>query len=743
MTSVLQGHHRNTENCAAALKYPHPDLKRAIQPILEGLEKRCMFSGGTATLTNGELDVIGGLASNQITINRDETDNTILDVSLNGVSSTFKYADVKLIVATGGSGNDSIITQSNDSTVMTPMKIYGGNGHNYLVGGDGPDTIYGGSGRDKIIGGTTKNKIDGEGGGDLINTQGAPSVVARHRHHQVVDGSGASLGTTDKHTRYIKNDKLKSTVTPIVQAVAGAPVDGAYTPDQIRTAYGLATLDAENDQFPLYTNTGVGQTIVIVGGYVSPNFDNPTLPGDIQTFDSAFGLPLADVRYVQASGQTQQHDPSAELESALDIEWAHAMAPDASIIMVQVDATNGQFFGSDLLLGVQEAANEANQAGGGVVSMSFGTSSEDVQLGKLFDAVFGSKSNRDISWVASAGDDAGDLSTPATSPYVTAVGGTVLQADATGNIVSQTAWLYGGGGVSTFEPIPAYQKGLTINGRAVGTKRMVPDISLIAEARFGAVQVYTGATPVTPSIDVAVSGTSVGAPIFAGMVADLNELRQTQRQSVIGSQLNTQIYAAYHRTPSTTSSTGTLNTFSDIVAGNNTHQAYFGYDLASGLGTPQAQNLIPALAGIVVSDVPFVLNGDEISSLASGALAGNAINVVKSSGNAIIGPLTISLTLNPNNAVGAPQLTGTIVVSRNLDNTFNGVGTVGIVDTITAADGTTTTVTNTYNIRITGKVTVGKNGREHITGNVITIDPNTGAQIRQGTQQIFTATFTG
>ena len=599
-----------------------------------------------------------------------------------------------------------------------------GTGNNWLVGGDGPDTLIGGTGKDRIIGGTVHNVIDGNGGDDLINTRGAPSVVAHHRHAQLVDGAGASLHVNDKHVRYTKVDPITSSVKPIIIPTGpGGP--GGYNLAQISHLYGVDALGGINPEFPIYTNSGQGQTIAIVG---SRPIGLLGIGQGLEAYEAANGLPIANpVNVVNAPNQTGGgFDQTGALETALDVEWAHGLAPGARIVLVTVDSVNGSFFGSDLIQGMAEAANQLNRVGGGVVSMSFGSSTEDPIFAAQVDQITGSKYNRNISWVASAGDNAGDLSNPAMSQYVTSIGGTATILDASGNPVINDAWLYGGGGVSVFSPLPVYQQGLTINGKPVGNKRVGPDLSLIAESNGGAVKIYIAQGAVV--VQLSVSGTSVGAPIFSGMVALANELRSTLRTPILGAGLNTEIYKAYHNNP--------LGTFTDVISGNNTHQAYFGYDLASGLGTPNANVLVPALGGVVVSNLPLTLQGDEFAALGA-PLVGVGIAPASGVGFASIGPRTIALVLN---GTGATQITGQVNVPRALDGSFTGFSTVGITRTTVVA-GVSTTTTTVYNVKISGKVYRTKGGREHLNGTVVTIDPITGARLHQGLVPVFEATI--
>src|SRR5208282_764466 len=174
-----------------------------------------------------------------------------------------------------------------------------------------------------------------------------------------------------------------------------------------------------------------------------------------------------------------------EVEEALDVEWAHAIAPGARIILVEA---NSQAL-SDLMAGV---ATAASQPGVSVVSMSWGFAEGQAVFATdeaAYDSVFNVPG---VTFVASTGDyGAADPEYPAYSPKVVAVGGTSLTLNADGSYNSETGWGYysnaagayiaSGGGLSVYEPEPAYQQGVQSTG-----SRTTPDVSLVADPATGA-----------------------------------------------------------------------------------------------------------------------------------------------------------------------------------------------------------------------------------------------------------------
>jgi subtilase family serine protease len=215
------------------------------------------------------------------------------------------------------------------------------------------------------------------------------------------------------------------------------PPSGAFTPVQIEAAYRF-----NHVAFGTVAGDGSGETIAIVDAY-----DAPSIQSDLNTFDAQLGLPGATVVRINQSGGTSV--PAAdstggwELEESLDVEWAHAMAPGAKLLLVEAASAND----TDLLAAVDYASAHAN-----VVSMSWGGSEFSGEA--AYDTHF---SRAGVSFVASSGDAGAPASWPAASPDVLAVGGTVLALGANSIWSSETGWSGSGGGPSAYEARPPYQ----------------------------------------------------------------------------------------------------------------------------------------------------------------------------------------------------------------------------------------------------------------------------------------------
>ena len=200
-------------------------------------------------------------------------------------------------------------------------------------------------------------------------------------------------------------------------------------------------------------------------------------------------MPAANLKVVYASGTQPTVDQGWALEEALDIEMAHAMAPDAAIALVEAASSSND----DLGVAIDTAYNLVAAAGGGQVSMSFGGSEYADEAS--FDAHF-AKQTSPVTFYASSGDSAG-TSYPATSPNVVAVGGTAISRETVINLsygafLQETAWADAGSGLSTVFARPSYQNALA-RMFYYDDARAVPDISAVAST-YTPVWVYCGAS---------------------------------------------------------------------------------------------------------------------------------------------------------------------------------------------------------------------------------------------------------
>lgn len=438
-----------------------------------------------------------------------------------------------------------------------------------------------------------------------------------------------------------------------VEAYAAAIAPAVYTPAQIRAAYKMPAMASLADQ-------GAGQTIYIVGAY-----HNPTLIADLNRFNAKYGLPGCTVvpiavgptkalpaapktgctisQVVSTMGKVADVNASKiaynvnyARESALDVQWAHATAPMARIIVIE--SLNS--FANELAGGVRMA----NAMGPGVVSMSFcaGEGSYTEPYNPYF-------KTDGMLYFAAGGDRGAVANWPATSPDVIAVGGTSLQYT-TGDRVEET-WAKTGGAFSAYFAQPTYQSTVTIasvvtsrySSQAGTRARASSDVSFNADPNTGQVVVFTqpamktevrinynvgskraGITTIT-AIDYGtwfaqqsatltnvlnatgantvsgttvkstsestvwfkMGGTSIGTPQWAGIAAIANAHRAEQGKPTL-SKIHSQLYALHNDV-----------SFNDITVGKNGSYTWAaagaGYDVPTGLGTPNVSTLLPKL----------------------------------------------------------------------------------------------------------------------------------------------------
>jgi autotransporter-associated beta strand protein len=359
----------------------------------------------------------------------------------------------------------------------------------------------------------------------------------------------------------------------------GSPSPVGLQPAQIRHAYGI-------DQILLggIAGDGTGQTIAIIDAFNDTKLVSSTDPNfstsDLHVFDQQLGLPDPPSFTKLAQDGTTNYpgtDPSGgwETEESLDVEWAHAVAPQANILLVEANSAGD----ADLNTAVDLARNYPGVV---VVSMSYGGgefSSETAEDGHFTTPA----GHGGVTFVASSGDGGAPGLFPAYSPTVMAVGGTFLTIDSANNYVNETGWSGSGGGVSQFEAQPAYQQGVVTQST---TKRTIPDIAFDASPKSG-VAVYDTFNHSPSTAWLQIGGTSVSAPCWAGLIAIADQGRALAGKGPLDGAKET--LPALYDLPG--------QDFRDVTFGsNNGFSARPGYDLVTGIGTPVANRLVPDLA---------------------------------------------------------------------------------------------------------------------------------------------------
>jgi subtilase family serine protease len=387
-------------------------------------------------------------------------------------------------------------------------------------------------------------------------------------------------------------------------------------------------------------------------------YGDPSIQTDLNNFCAYYGIPITTVKILG----TSTVNSGWGLETALDVEWAHAIATNASIILsVAKSASLG-----DLLT----AVNAVVGAGASVVSMSWGAQ-ESAGI-NIYDSYFQAQG---VTFVASSGDS-GELAAPfevewpASSHYVVSVGGATLYLDASGNQTQpETGWSGSGGGISAVYNVPTWQSGWQSTG-----KRTVPDVCYVADPNTGVGVAYG------PYL-YEVGGTSVGAPQWSAIIALANQSRATKIRG------NQDIYPAAGTAPAINSAN-----FFDITSGSDGSDpddlAGTGYDLVTGLGTPVANNLVPALAPQTPDFSVSVTPGSQ--SVTPGGITTYTVSV--GALDAFIGSVTLSVSGTPTGANGSFSANGFAAPgSSTLTVTTSGATPVGTYTlTITGTSGTLT-----------------------------------------------------
>lgn len=478
----------------------------------------------------------------------------------------------------------------------------------------------------------------------------------------------------------VPGTELISSPAVTANGLPGQPA--GFSPQQISQAYGFNQIYFQNGAIK---GDGSGQTIAIVDAYNQPN-----IASNLRTFDATYGLPdPPSLQVVNQNGGTSL--PAADtgwgLEESLDVEWAHAMAPGASILLVEANSAG---YG-DLMAAVDYARN---QPGVSVVSMSWGSSEWSGE--SYYDSYFSTPGgHQGVTFIASSGDN-GTVEYPSTSPNVLAVGGTQLTTDSAGNYVSEVAWSGSGGGISGAESQPGYQQGVVTQ---TSTNRAVPDVAyngsnnspyaVYDTSEGGWIQVY---------------GTSAGAPQWAALVAIANQGRALNGEGSLDG--GSQTLPALYQLPQ--------SDFHDITSGGNgSYSAAPGYDLVTGRGSPIANLVVAGLVAQGSSESsPWVAAP---ASASSSTVTGTTTNLsVRGGDNYDTSALTYtwSVVSAPSGAAGPTFSDNGDNSAQNATVTFHSAGAYTFQVTITNIYGLTATsdVSVTVNQTLAGLSLTPANG---------------------------------
>ncbi len=382
--------------------------------------------------------------------------------------------------------------------------------------------------------------------GGLVLSVASTGAAAQTRIESVFNGHRiiypqSSIPQSGRHhTNYFFVDSDKPNLD--------GPSPSDETPASLACVYQLVTGPAG---CPIATTTNVptggwGAIAIVDAG------DYPTAATDLQAFSSHFGIPAANLTVTWPGTVKPPVYSDWLVEEALDIEWAHAMAPQAKIFLVESKQVNTD----PTWAAVRLAAKLVAQAGGGVVSMSWGDPEDSQEL--KWDTYF---TRAGVVYFAASGDSGLGVSIyPGASPNVVSVGGTYFNRDLSGKFVNEVYYSAGGGDLSPFEPTPAYQSGVT---GIVGTHRGYPDVA----SNFCCAAIYLQGGWYS------VGGTSWASPTFAGIVNAAGNKQKSSKAELTmmyGELANQTEYNA---------------DFNDITQGGSSCKA--GFDKCTGIGTPK------------------------------------------------------------------------------------------------------------------------------------------------------------
>jgi kumamolisin len=383
-----------------------------------------------------------------------------------------------------------------------------------------------------------------------------------------------------------------------------SPTPGQYPPADIRTADHVSSLISSGLD-------GTGQTIAIVGC-------DTYSTSDLEGFNAAFGLPASAVNQIDVDRGPQ----GSQTETTLDLEWSHAIAPGSNLDFYGFgDPTSGlcTFTGFLDAINQVKADNLAS-----AVSVSLGSCEQDYVPGNVIGALetaLGAATLRGQSVFAASGDQGASapcgasggngplgVSYPASSAYVTAVGGTSLTLNADSTYQNETAWggtctdVNGGtidcgtgGGISSVISEPSWQSSASIPILSTDRMRGVPDVALDADPRTG-YQIYwnspaNGCTGLCPFF----GGTSVATPEWAGLAAITAQSTRRRLGNLAPMLYSAPILAA------------SSSVYHDVTSGcdepdpNCTYAARPGWDFATGWGSANAAALVANLTGYVAT----------------------------------------------------------------------------------------------------------------------------------------------
>jgi hypothetical protein len=359
--------------------------------------------------------------------------------------------------------------------------------------------------------------------------------------------------------------RRRRALRPTVDRLEERSLLSALTPAQVRHAYGLDGITFATPSGAV-KGDGTGQVIALIEAY-----HDPTLASDLATFSKTYDLPAADLVVANQAGAVT--NSGWALEESLDVEWAHAIAPAATLLVIEAHTQSRR--------SLIAAVNVARSIPGVVtISMSWGFNefTKEASYNSYFTTPAG---HRGITFVAASGDSGPTgAEWPSVSPNVLAVGGTSLTVSPSGQYVFESAWVDSSGGYGRFQAEPGYQRSLQATG-----KRSTPDVAFDGDPSTG-VAVYQTSLVSGQGSWFTVGGTSLGTPAWAAIIAIVDQGRNLSGQGSLDGPTQA-LPALYSLAATDFRAIAPLARFGAAAAG--------GANITTGRGTPNGPQLVADL----------------------------------------------------------------------------------------------------------------------------------------------------
>jgi subtilase family serine protease len=353
----------------------------------------------------------------------------------------------------------------------------------------------------------------------------------------------------------------------LLSGLAPAQLTQAYSLDSISFSTGSGTVKGD----------GTGQTIALIEAY-----HDPSIRADLTTFDQAFNLPDPP-QLIIANQAGSVTNSGWALEESMDVEWAHAIAPAATILVVEAHSQSRQS-----LIAAVNAARHTPATVAISMSWGFNETATEAKNNSIFTTPAG---HRGITYFAASGDSGqpGGAEWPSVAPAVVSVGGTTLNLSFSGHYQSETAWADSSGGLSRFEREPGFQRA----GQGTG-KRSTPDVAFDGNPDTG-VRVYQSSLYSSQGSWEVVGGTSLGAPAWAAIIAIADQGRALEGKAPLdgGTQTLPTLYGVPSSDFNVIPPLGTTRTSLAVAGGTNPY---------TGRGTPNGPPLVADLVATNISN---------------------------------------------------------------------------------------------------------------------------------------------